>query len=131
MTKRLRIIIAAAAPCAVLAVFALREYILGLSRYFPECTFLKATGYYCPGCGNTRSVRSMLQGHLWLAVRNNPTIPFLSLLLLLLYVEAVAGISGKQIKLLPRNGFFWGVVIAAFLAYYLLRNFIGVLAPVS
>lgn len=131
MTKRLRIIIAAAVPCAVLAVFALRKYILGLTGYFRGCTFFELTGYYCPACGNTRSVKSMLYGHFWLAVRNNPTIPFLSLLLLLLYVETVVGISGRQIKLLPRNSFFWGAVIAAFLVYYVLRNFIGVLGPVS
>lgn len=32
--------------------------------WIPECAFFSATGIYCPGCGGTRAVKSLLQGNL-------------------------------------------------------------------
>ena len=131
MTKRLRIIIAAAGPLVAAVVFALRGYIGGLAGHLPECYFHKATLLWCPGCGNTRSVLALLHGHLWLAIRNNPTMPFLGLLLVLLYAENAAALGGREIRLLPRKQLFWWIVIAAFVVFYVVRNFVGALAPVS
>ncbi len=130
MSKRLRIVIAAAVPVIAIAVFALKDYILGLKRYFPECFFHKATGYWCPGCGNTRSVTHMLHGHFVLALRNNITIPFLGVLLILLYAENLAAVFGRDVKFLPRKGFVWAGVIAAFIMYFVIRNFIPAIAPI-
>ena len=124
-------IIAAAVPIAAAAVFALREYILEFARHLPECYFHKVTSLWCPGCGNTRSVAALLHGHIWLAVRNNPAMPFLCLLLILLYAENAAALCGREIRLLPRKQYVWWIVIAAFLVFYAVRNFVGVLAPVS
>lgn len=131
MSKRLRIVIAAGAPCLLLAVFALRDYIIGFSGHIPPCTFHKLTGYWCTGCGNTRSTIALLHGHIWTAVRNNATMPFLALLLILLYGENLAALFGRDIKLLPRKGLFWGIVIGLFFVYYVLRNFFPVLGPIS
>ena len=131
MSKRLRIIIAAGAPVLIAVIFALRNYIISLKRFFPECTFHKLTGYWCTGCGNTRCVEAMLHGHIITAVRNNALIPFLCLLLILLYMENIGALFGRNIKLLPRKGLFWGFVIGAFIVYFIARNFIPVLAPVS
>ena len=58
-------------------------------------------------------------------------MPFLSLLLCLLYIENLAAIFGRDIKLLPRKGLFWGIVIGLFFVYYVLRNFFPVLGPIS
>ena len=131
MSKRLRIVIAAGAPCLLLAVFALRDYIIGFSEHIPPCTFHKLTGYWCTGCGNTRSTIALLHGHIWTAVRTNATMPFLALLLILLYGENLAALFGRDIKLLPRKGLFWGIVIGLFFVYYVLRNFFPVLGPIS
>ena len=131
MSKRLRIVIAAGAPCLLLAVFALRDYIIGFSGHIPPCAFHKLTGYWCTGCGNTRSTIALLHGHIWTAVRNNATMPFLALLLILLYGENLAALFGRDIKLLPRKGLFWCIVIGLFFVYYVLRNFFPVLGPIS
>ena len=131
MSKRLRVFIAIGAPVVVVIIFVLRNFILSLKRFCSECTFHKLTGYWCTGCGNTRSVTALLHGHIWTAVRNNATIPFLCLLLILLYIENLGAVFGTNIKILPRKGLFWGFVIGLFFVYFIARNFIPVLAPIS
>lgn len=130
MTKRLRLTITAGAPCLLLVLFILRDKLLGLAKYFPKCAFFSVTGYYCPACGNTRCVRSMAHGHVLLALRNNITIPFLAFLLLMLYIETAAGLAGKNVKILPRNGWVWAGVMTLFMVYYVVRNFIPEIAPI-
>lgn len=130
MSKRLRIVIAATAPILTAAVLVLKDFILGLKRYLPDCTFNTVTGYLCPGCGNTRSLTYLLNGDILSALRCNVTIPFLGMLLVLLYIENAAAIAGKDVKLLPRNSFVWAGVIVLFFAYFTARNFIPNIAPI-
>ncbi|EWM52790.1 DUF2752 domain-containing protein [Ruminococcus flavefaciens] len=131
MSKRLRIIIGAAAPLAAVILLCLRDHIIGLEKYFPECAFHNATGLWCTGCGNTRSVNDLFHGRILTAFRDNAAMPVIALLLILLYLETVIGISGKDVKLLPRKGAFWGCFLGAFGVYYILRNIFPVLGPVS
>lgn len=131
MSKRLRAAIAIAVPIMALVLLALRDRVIGLAKSLPPCTFHKVTGYWCTGCGNTRSCIALLHGHIWTAIRNNATMPFLSLLLCLLYAENLAAVFGKDIKLLPRKTWIWMIVIGLFVVYYIVRNFIPALAPIS
>lgn len=130
MSKRARIIFAAVMPCAAAAVFIFRDYIIGLERYFKGCSFYSATGYLCPGCGNTRSVNALLHGHILTSVRNNPLIPFLLLMLLFVYTENLFALFGRNIKLLPSNIRYWVIISCFFAAFYILRNFLPALGPV-
>ncbi len=131
MSKRLRAAIAIAVPIMALVLLALRDIVIGLAKSLPPCTFHKVTGYWCTGCGNTRSCIALLHGHIWTAIRNNATMPFLSLLLCLLYAENLAAVFGKDIKLLPRKTWIWMIVIGLFFAYFIVRNFVPALAPIS
>ncbi|MBR5512774.1 MAG: DUF2752 domain-containing protein [Ruminococcus sp.] len=130
MNKKQKIAVAVAAPTAVLLIWIFREQILGLAPYLGVCTFYELTGIHCPGCGNTRSVRALFNGDILLSVRNNAVLPFLLLLLLCLYIELVADICGKKIKILPRKLWIWLVVIGLFCIYFVVRNFIPAIAPV-
>ena len=38
------------------------------------CPFLALTGYYCPGCGGTRAVRSLLKGDLRMSIQYHPLV---------------------------------------------------------
>ncbi len=73
----------------------------------------------------------MLHLHFITALRDNPAMPFLAFLLFMLYLETVIGISGKEVKLLPRKTAVWITVIVVFCVFYVVRNIFPVLGPVS
>ena len=66
------------AVLVVLYYFPPTEY-----HFYPGCTFYKTTGLYCPGCGATRSLYSLLHADLAQAFAYNPlfilALPFLFL----------------------------------------------------
>ena len=42
---------------------------------FPPCLFHLATGYYCPGCGGTRAITSLLHGQILNSFLYHPVVP--------------------------------------------------------
>lgn len=128
MTRKQRLFIVIGTPLLCAAAFLFRRVLMRI--WFPPCPIYAKTGLYCPGCGNTRSVHALLQMDLPTALRNNLTIPFLLLLLVLFYAETLAGLFGKRLRLIPRKGLFWGITLGAFIAYFLVRNFIPAIQPV-
>lgn len=130
MTRKQKIIIAVSAPLIVLIVIIFRDFIMSLASLLGQCMFHAVTGLWCPGCGNTRSVNAMLHGDFILALRNNISIPFTALLLLILYIELIFDISGKPVKILTRKLWVWLIVLALFGVYFIVRNFIPEIAPV-
>lgn len=130
MKKQTRIFWEVIIPAAIFLIFLLREPILRMKRFLPECDFYRFTGYLCPGCGNTRGVTHLLHGELVSALRCNITIPFLLILLILLYAENTAALAGREVKLLSRKLWVWLAVIALFTVYFIVRNFIPEIAPI-
>ena len=57
-----------------LGLWALREFYPTHRELFPKCVFYELTGLYCPGCGSTRVLRSLLCGDLSGAWRYNPLL---------------------------------------------------------
>lgn len=47
--------------------------------WLPECTFLSATGLYCPGCGGTRAVKSLLRGDLIRSFLYHPFVVYFAI----------------------------------------------------
>ena len=127
-SRRDKIIVAAAVPLLGILLFLLRDHIMSVGHYFP-CMFYKLTGLLCPGCGNTRAVNHLVHGRLWLAFRSNPDLPFLIAVPLGFYIELIADIFGKKVKLVPRSMWLWGAVIALYAVFFVLRNIFPVLAP--
>ena len=130
MKKRDRSVAAISILCGVMVLFLMKERLLELSDKFPRCSFYMVTGYFCPGCGNTRSVRALLSGDILLSLRNNPIILFGCLVGVQFYAEQIVGFFWKDVKLVPRKMWVWIIVIVAFVIFYVVRNFIPDIAPV-
>ncbi|MDE6785155.1 MAG: DUF2752 domain-containing protein [Ruminococcus sp.] len=130
MSKAYKTAVAVSAPAAVILVYIFSDRIMSLAPYLGGCIFHRLTGIWCPGCGNTRSVAAMFEFDFLLALRNNAAIPFLAICLLCLYLELIADISGRKVRILPRKTWIWCIVIMLFVIYYVIRNFIPVIAPV-
>ena len=58
----------------LLAVAAIRILGIDLTEIFPHCLVHSLTGYYCPGCGGTRSVVSIMKGKFWLSFLYHPGV---------------------------------------------------------
>lgn len=58
----------------VIAVFAWKLSVFG---HLPQCSFLQATGYYCPGCGGTRAVRELLHGRFLKSLYYHPFVGYM------------------------------------------------------
>ena len=131
MTKSSRNFLLAVIPLGVCAAYLFRDEIMKAFGSIPRCAFNLITGYYCPGCGNTRSLSCLLHGEFLKAVRNNPALPFFCFLLILFYSELICNAVGKKIRLVPRSGIFWWTIMILFFIFYILRNVFPVLAPIK
>ena len=57
-------------------------FLYGMGIIKIECPFFKFTGFYCPGCGITRCLRSLLKLDFYQAFRFNPYVCLLLPLLI-------------------------------------------------
>lgn len=114
-------------PVFTLLFFLSKEYFIGLSQFFPECIFYKKTGFLCPACGNTRSIKSLLHGDILRSVGYNITPVLISILIAAFYIEIVIFAVGTEIHIIPRNYAFLAAILSLLILYYLLRNFIPML----
>lgn len=104
-------------PLAYLAKSLYVSYIIPLSQ---PCLFNKLTGYYCPGCGNTRAVLAIMSGKILKSIGYNP-LP--TLLLCIAVVHYIWTLRGKKP---PLSGAFVLITMSIMLIYYILRNFIPI-----
>ena len=100
--------LAAAACTTVLLVPPGSKYAVWL----PKCMFHELTGFYCPGCGSTRALSSLLHGDLKSSLHNNLLLIPGGLAVVLLIVK----------KDLSPNRYTAIVIVAILAAFMILRN---------
>ncbi|MEE1061453.1 MAG: DUF2752 domain-containing protein [Ruminococcus sp.] len=111
-----------------LGLFAAKFVLVNIT--LPPCMMYEILGWYCPGCGSTRSVAALLKGDILLSLRESLLPMILIIVLLLLYVELVFRAFGKKFRSPVRNFYFlWGS-LAFMLIYTVARNFIPAIAPI-
>ena len=92
-----------------------------------SCKFKEDTGYWCPGCGNTRFAIYLLRGDILTAIKCNYGTDIVIVAIILFYIEQLLKCFGINKKLLPRKTAFWVTVLVIVMIYYILRNFIPIL----
>lgn len=110
----------------IILVYIFRTNISRLGNHLPACPSYTFFHIYCPGCGNTRSVQHLLEGDIIGSLKFNLSPVFGALIGLLAYLELASIIFGKHIRFVPRSRVLWSIIIVAFSAYFLVRNFVHV-----
>lgn len=102
------------------------KYIISLNM---PCFFHLLTGYWCPGCGGTRSVLALFDGNIISSLKYNPAPVIIITMVILGYIQIILNAHGSRHRILPRNDNYIIIIVAVMLIYYLLRNFMPVLEP--
>jgi hypothetical protein len=92
---------------------------------FP-CLFHKLTGLYCPGCGGTRSVTSLLHGHPITSIRYNPIVIY-GVLIYAWYMisNTIEKLSKHTIKIgMKYRDSYFVIGLGIILIFCFIRNFI-------
>lgn len=116
-------------PVALLILYLLKDGLFSLLSLLPSCFLYSHFKLYCPACGNTRSLSSLLQGNLLTALSYN-IVPFLVLLIVFAgYIELATYSFGTHRRILPRRLSVYIILIIFVFLYLLLRNFFPFLSP--
>ncbi len=95
-----------------------------------KCPFHSATGLYCPGCGVTRMLKSMMKLNFYQAFRFNPLLfifsPFI-LFLIINYIYCNFKKKKSVYEKLPK--YVWYILLTITIIFWILRNIILWLAP--
>ena len=114
-------------------IILLLFYLLYLIKLPIPCFFHKITGLYCPGCGLTRCLSSIISLNFYQAFRYNPLmfifLPILIPYLLYLYINFIFDLEDKITKKIPN--YIWNIIFVIVVLFGILRNldFFSYLAP--
>ena len=113
--------LAAAGLAAIIALFVSNGWV-PLEKWARPCLLRTILGWYCPGCGNSRSVRALLSGQIWLSLRYN-VFPVLAVIVFALWAaEQALRLFGRPHRLLPRSPRVIVPVGVLLGVYYVIRN---------
>lgn len=107
---------------AIIAILGfLLYYLLNLYTGFAIfCPFHKFTGLYCPGCGVTRMLFSLIKLDFYQAFRYNPLV-FILLIIGIIYL-LIKFILKKFNIIIKVPNYVWYILIIIVIIYGILRN---------
>ncbi|HMS24596.1 MAG TPA: DUF2752 domain-containing protein [Acidimicrobiia bacterium] len=98
-------------------------------QIFPVCGFYAATGLYCPGCGMTRALHSVLNGNVLRAIQFNVVLVVALPILMYLYVWWMMwAFTGRELPRLKMSKRITLVLIGLAVFFIVGRNFPGPVA---
>jgi len=94
------------------------------------CPIHRLTGFYCPGCGVSRMLLSIIKLDFKKAFSYNQLLFILLPFGLFLFIESIISDIKNRTPLYKKiNNIVWYILIAILLIYGVLRNIFPVLAP--
>lgn len=90
-----------------------------------KCHLFEEVGLYCPGCGGTRAILSLLQGNIIQSIKYNPIIIY-TILVILFYIilkvkkKLSTEIESKYILIAIVVGFLVVIIRTLILDYYVI-----------
>lgn len=92
-----------------------------------ECPFHVLTGLYCPGCGNSRALHALAEGHFAEALRYNYLMPFEAGFVLYAAIRSTVHYLRTGTYKLTIGPEWVGIAfLAVLLLWWVVRNVIGV-----
>ena len=117
----------------VAGAFIFLSQFLPLQLRLPPCWFHLISGYYCPGCGGTRSLRALLHGRLLLSAWYHPFVPYAAVIYLyFMATQTIDHLSHGRFPIGMRyhNYIVWtavALIIVNFILKNLLHYFYGLI----
>ena len=97
---------------------------------FIPCLFHEITGLYCPGCGVTRMIISILKLDFYQAFRYNPLLFILFPVFIILFINYIYCLIKIKTPLYKKvNNSAWILLIIILILYGIIRNIYIPLAP--
>ena len=87
-----------------------------------ECTIHRTLNLYCPVCGGTRSLYSVLRFDIISAIRFHAFVPFAIGIFIYCDIRAFMAIVKKQERVIYLHKWSGFVFLGIFLGYFILRN---------
>jgi hypothetical protein len=117
----------------ILLVFSILYLVIGnLIHIYIPCFIHQLTGLYCPGCGSTRMMFSILKFDFKAAFQYNQLLFILSPAILFLLIDYIySWIVDKKCLVKKIPNYIWYILIVILLIYGILRNIYVPLQPVE
>lgn len=91
--------------------------------YTRPCLFNQLTDYYCPGCGGTRAIISLLHLNLLQSFIYHPFVPYVAIIALIFIVTyTISLISKGKISYFKLRPIYFYISIALILGNFVVKN---------
>lgn len=87
-----------------------------------KCVFLSTFGFYCPGCGGSRSLNALLNFNLWKSFIYYPPILITSLILLYVDARLIFSILKKDENTVKFNYRLFLIIPIAVILQFIIKN---------
>ena len=124
LNKKTKLIIIILSILIVLFIAYFYYYLNKTYNFIIPCIIKKITGLYCPGCGITRMIFSLIKLDFYQAFRYNPLLFFLLPIILIFLIDfLIKWYKNKQNYLINKiSKYNWITLLIIVLVYTVLRN---------
>lgn len=109
----------------IIGVIIIHKTEFSMTGIVPKCVFYSKTGYYCFGCGGTRSVEALLHGDIWKSICYHP-FPVYAMAIFMVFMMSytVSVLSKKRIKHIKLRSFYFYIAIILVILNCLIKNYL-------